>query len=116
MDMINRGVAVIKPKQPFLDWLGRLPDPLDSSLEELRRDCTVILIPDELDDIKASRYMKRIYREIFDAELAAWHLTVDDWPADRDYAMFQAWFEIDVHSLVLDSSNAPIQRELYVAS
>jgi hypothetical protein len=54
MDMINRGVAIIKPKQPFLAWLGGLPQPMDSSLNELRKDCTAILIPDSLDDIKAT--------------------------------------------------------------
>lgn len=115
MDMVNRGVAIIKPKQPFLAWVCGVPDPIDCSLEELRQDCTVVLIPDEMDNIKANRYMQRIYHELFDAELAAWNLNVDDWPADRDYAMFRAWFEIEFHSLVLDSINAPIQRELYVA-
>jgi hypothetical protein len=116
MDMINRGVAIIKPKQPFLAWLGGLPDPMDSSLNELHKDCTAILIPDSLDDIKANRYIQRMHQELFDAELAAWNLNIEDWPPDRDYAMFQTWFEIEFHSLVLDSINAPIQREHYVAT
>src|SRR5690348_7939800 len=113
--MINRGSASIKPKQQILAWLSGLPDPMDSLLNELCKDCPVIPIPDSLDDIKANRYIQRMYQELFDAELAAWDLIIEDWRPDRDHAIFQAWFQIEFHSLVLDSINAPIQREHYVA-
>lgn len=47
MYFVDRSVAVIKPKQPFLDWLNNMPDnDIDLSLDNLRADCTVLLIPE----------------------------------------------------------------------
>jgi hypothetical protein len=37
--LINRTVAIIKPKQPFLDWLKGLPDwDVKLTLRELREE------------------------------------------------------------------------------
>ena len=39
MQSIDRLVAIIKPGQPFLDWLRSLPDwDLEMTLEELRSE------------------------------------------------------------------------------
>ena len=47
MHTIDRFVAIIKPKQPFLDWLESQPDwDLDMTLEELRKDSNAYLIPE----------------------------------------------------------------------
>ena len=115
MFTVNRAVAIIKPKQPYLDWIRGLPDPTDISLDQLRQDCTAVLLPDIKHDAEAIGYLQRICQELFDAELAAWDTTIDDWPSDRGYTMFRSWFDIEIHSLVLDSSNAPIQRETFSA-
>ncbi len=45
MKVINRGVVIVQPKQPFLDGLGSLPDPADTTLEYLREDSTAFLVP-----------------------------------------------------------------------
>jgi hypothetical protein len=48
---INRQVAVIKPKQAYLEWINTLPG-MDDELEisELQNDCTAILLPQFDDD------------------------------------------------------------------
>ena len=43
MYTINRSIAIIKPKQPFVDWANELPDAeLKSSLDEFKTDCLAI--------------------------------------------------------------------------
>lgn len=45
---VNRSVLVIKPKQPFVDWLLSLPfrfDPEEVNLLNLREDCNALLVP-----------------------------------------------------------------------
>ena len=113
MRTINRAVAIIKPKQPYLEWARAAPDPIDVSLDELRQDCTAVLLPDVANDIEAEAYLRTIYQEIFTVELAAWDTNVDDWPHVRDYASFRAWFDIELHSLVLDSLKTPVRHEQY---
>jgi len=113
MDAINRTVAIVKPKQPYLEWARTVPDPIDISLEELRRDCTAVLLPDVADDAEAEAVVRAIYEELFAVELAAWDTDEDDWPQPRDDATFRAWFDIELHSVVLDSVTAPIRHERY---
>jgi hypothetical protein len=47
MQRINRTAVVIKPKQPFVDWLNQIPyEDHDYTLEKIRDENTVFLIPD----------------------------------------------------------------------
>lgn len=111
MYTINRTIAILKPRQPYLDWACSVPDPIPISLDELRRDCTAVLLPEFSDDTQAEAYLQTIYLELFEQELAAWDTNPDDWPQERDYGIFRTWFDIELHSLVLDSVVSPIRRE-----
>ncbi len=114
MEVINRSVAIIKPRQPYLDWARSLPDaPADLTLDDLRRDCTAILLPeaDELAEVEA--FIARIYAAIFEMELEAWARDRQVWPATRTYHTFREWFEVEVHSTVLDGVAGRISREAY---
>jgi hypothetical protein len=110
---INRTIAIIKPKQPYLDWARTVSDPIDISLKELRHDCTAVLLPDVSDDAQTEVIVAMLAPELFAIELAAWDVQEDAWPAPRDAATFRAWFDVELHSIVLDSVEAPIRRERY---
>ena len=62
--MLNRGVLIVRPKQPYLDWAagsddsGLVPDPRDEQ--------TVYLIPSFESDEEGWKIVKRVYS---DAEL-----------------------------------------------
>jgi len=46
MFQIDRSVAVIKPKQPFVDWANTIIDENEKySISDFRTDCSVILLP-----------------------------------------------------------------------
>jgi len=81
MHTIDRFVAIIKPKQPFLDWLESLPDwDLDMTLEKLREDSNAYLVPEYDSTEQAMRYIERNHKAIFEWELWSWYTDETSWP------------------------------------
>jgi hypothetical protein len=114
MDAINRAVAIIKPKQPYLDWANSLPDPSENlTLEELRTDCTALLIPEFAHKDDEEAFLKEIYAAIFEMELDAWYRDDTLWPRKRDYQTFRDWFDVEIHSTVIDVLEEEITREAF---
>jgi len=112
MKSINRNVIIIKPREPFLSWLQSLPDPLESlTLEELRRDCICLLIPESDSQEEATALISKHYKKIFESELMAWDTVKRDWPKKRTLSMFREWFDLEVHSEVVDLIEVPIEKE-----
>jgi hypothetical protein len=112
MKQINRGVVIIRPKEPFLDWVNH--DPTLSTpitMEDLQRECTVILVPDlySLEDMLD--WLEPFKPWLFEMELEAWYLDPDTWPAERTAETFDAWFKLEPHSMVWDAVDAPIEKE-----
>src|SRR5687768_10634553 len=106
MDVINRAVAVIKPRQPYLDWAKRIPGSADDvTLDELRTDCTAMLIAEFDDPAEAEAFIATIADDLFEMELDAWDRDPGSWPDDRSYETFREWFDIEIHSIVLDVSD-----------
>ncbi len=69
--MLSRGVVIVRPKQPYLDWAaglddsGIVPDPNDEQ--------TVYLIPSYGDDEEAWEILESVHPAIFENELLpAW--------------------------------------------
>ena len=114
MNMINRAVAVIKPRQPYLDWAKSIPGPADDiTLDELRTDCTAILIPDFDDPAEAEAFIAGLAADLFELELDAWDRDPTTWPEERSYGTFREWFDVEIHSIVMDASDDEIIREAF---
>ena len=103
MHTVNRLVAMIKPKQPFLDWLESQPDwDLDTTLEELRTESNALLIR-EYDSVeKAMRYIERNHRYIFELHLFEWYTDETMWPEKRTLSVFRKWFDVEIYPMVYD--------------
>jgi len=73
--MLNRSAVVVRPKQPFFEWLHRA-DPTSGSitLNELEQDPTIYLIPecDAEDDVQKA--LRKLCGEIFVEQLAVSNL------------------------------------------
>jgi hypothetical protein len=111
MKSINRGVVVIKPREPFLEWINReSPLSLPVTMEYLYQDCTAILVPDlySLEDMLD--YLEPLKPMLFEAELKAWNRDPTTWPQERTAETFDAWFKPEVHSEVWDAVDAPIVK------
>lgn len=104
--MINRSALIVRPKQPYVDWAKGLDDSGMDPSEIGER--TVYLLPEYDDDIEGLALLSKGYEHIFEAELEGWHLIEDDWPANRTFAMFCEWFDIELHSMVVDMVDGPI--------
>ncbi len=112
MYTINRSIAIIRPKQAFVDWANQLPDAeFKCFLDDFKTDCLAILIPDYETDKEAIEYINEVYEDIFIEILFGW-CTEESWfPQDRTNELFWQWFDAELHSIVMDSSTVPIERE-----
>ncbi len=109
---VNRCVLVIRPRQPYLDWVHSLDDEgKQVTLDDLRRDCTALLIPLVDDDDHQDEILATIFREVFEHELRAWMSDPAAWPRISDLAMFKDWFELEFCSMTMDVVGDDIETE-----
>ena len=113
MATLNRSAVVVKPKEPFLDWL-HMADPTsrDLSLSELTREPTIYLLPEcdtpaELEDALRERC-----EEIFIEQLSGWFNGEKTWPRDLGFETFCHWFDLEHHSMLVDLCDHPLILEL----
>ena len=109
---IDRCVAIIKPRKPFLDWLQSLPDwDLDVTLKDIRSDCMAILIPESDSGEEALDYIRHNYHTFFEMQLHDWRRDNRLWPEKLTLSMFRGWFDVEIHSLVHDALNEELYKE-----
>ena len=76
---------------------------------------TIYLIEDTADlTLGLEALLGPYYAVIFEEELGAWHRVEDQWPMKRDLTTFLAWFEVEVHSMVLDMVGGWLRTERYM--
>ncbi|MDF7826718.1 hypothetical protein P4B35_22000 [Pontiellaceae bacterium B12227] len=111
--MLNRSAITVKAKQPFMDWLGGLPDPVDSSvtLETVTEEQPVYLVPECIDPDMFPEMLTYYFDVIFEAELSGWWTDRKDWPQSRTVELFQEWFDIEFHSMVEDLGTEELQDD-----
>jgi len=98
MQTINRNLLIVKPKQPFVDWINAQPDQdVPVSLTEIRWECTTYLIPEMMNEDDAFEYIDAFKLDIFEFELDAWCRDSDVWPKGRTAKIFDEWFELEYH-------------------
>lgn len=106
---------VVRPRQPFLDWVRSVDDsPEKLELEDLQDDCSAYLVP-ECDDLEEQMaVILWCWEVVFEDELFAWFTDDDLWPDDRSPEMFIEWFDIEFHSTVSDLvDDLPLERINY---
>ncbi len=116
MYTINKSAAIVRPKQPFMDWVNRLPDAdteREVTLADFGSDCAVILIPEYDSEKEARKYIDRIALEILENELYGWCTHEPWWPKKRSRKMFLEWFDVELHSEIIDFSNEAIKKESF---
>lgn len=107
---INRTALIVKPKQPFADWLTAV-DPRGSlTLPEIREDTTVFLLPDEAFQMDLEKVLREFFEDIFEQVLWEWATDEGDWPKERSYEKFREWFDVEFHSGVIDLAEDPIDQ------
>ena len=112
---INRSVAIIKPQQPFADWVNSVADAGDDqySIQDFSTDCSVILLPVVDSDEHAEAFIKEMFQDLFELELSSWMTDDDTWPENITYKMFLEWFDVEFHSMVFDSLKDDVEKDPY---
>lgn len=100
---INRQAIVLKPLQPFVDWLSNLY-PIDEVPEF--NESNIYLVNDEIDNLDL--WLKKKFDKFFMLELEELHPNKKEWPQKRNYKMFREWFHIEISSLIYDLEKQPI--------
>lgn len=111
MYIVDRSAAVLKPKKPFLDWLNNLPgNDVVLTLEEVRSDCTVVLIPEVNEQEDGIAYIDDLAEQLLDMELASWVSDQKLWPPKRSLKLFWEWFDVEIHLGTMDSVSEEIHN------
>lgn len=112
MKAINRVAVTVRPRQPFLDWVRNHPQPdARVTLEELRTDNPVYLIPNPEDGDSVEAWVTANFDLFFVEALNGWHMDERYWPGDRTVKMFRDWFDVTVDSEVIDLGEEDIEAE-----
>ena len=110
MKTINRSALVLHAKRPFLQWVNGLGAP-PLTIDELRKDPSVYLIPGFEDDELTAKYLVREFDIFFQEQLSSWWIGEEHWPANRTFKLFEQWFDYNVHGLVFDAVKERLVRE-----
>lgn len=114
--MLNRGAVLLKYRDPAIRWINEA-DPYEEdpgiTRQELERDRTVYLVSPEDADGEAAvrRWIESNYQALFESELSGWYTDPDLWPEPRNLATFDEWFEVEYHSMVVDTVGGEIQND-----
>src|ERR1039458_5284211 len=98
MDTLNRSAIVVRPKQPFLDWLHSAdPTSRHLTLPDLLRS------PGSISSRSVTRMPMSATScekcdEIFIEQLAGWFTDETTWPTNLDFDTFCRWFDFQHHS------------------
>ncbi|MBL4862920.1 MAG: hypothetical protein JKY09_07890 [Crocinitomicaceae bacterium] len=103
---INRYAVVLKPQQPFIDWINSLYP--DDKITEVK-EANIYLVDDSIDDVE--KWLKKKYDKFFMMELDEWHKNKKEWPQIRSYKTFKQWFKVDISKMIYDLEKRPIVKE-----
>ncbi len=105
---VDRSSVSVKPKQVFIDWVRTFSP--DESVESISEIAGAYLVKEMDNDEDVENWLKKNFDKIFTIELEEWCDDKRKWPQHRSYKMFRDWFEIQIHSMVLDLEDYPVVK------
>lgn len=111
MASVNRSALVVRPKQPFVDWINSVDTTSPVTLEQACDEPSVYLLPVCDTEKDLAKVLRVVYEEIFEDELWNWYTDPKCWPKDRSFAVFRRWFNWQWHSMVVDLCGDPLIHE-----
>lgn len=105
---LKRSATVVKPRQPFFDWLLSHDPTMDVTND--MSEATVYLLQDFETPKEMENWLKRNFDELFSEQLFQWYIDETMWPQSRTYKMFCEWFEYSLHTMVFDTQRGFIEK------
>ena len=111
MKTINRYALIVRPKKPFLDWVNFIDPENQLTLEEIRDEPNVYLIPEIEDPAKQQKYLEENCETIFRHKLYGFYTDEELFPKDLSWRFFVEWFDYEILSMLIDTLNKPIRKD-----
>lgn len=108
-ESINRNAILVQPKKPFFDWLNKIFKDEHPITEKEDNNIYLIREMDNNEDIK--KWIKKNFDNLFINELNDWYTDESAWPTNRTYKMFSQWFDVEIHSIILDLEEFPVIKD-----
>ncbi len=108
--MINRAAVILKYKAPFIQWVNDADPYKDNpgiTLESENKDCTVYLILEDSAD-KLEEWISLNFEQLFESEIEDWYTDESLWPKNRSRKLFDKWFDVECHSVLIDTVDGKI--------
>jgi hypothetical protein len=114
MRRVKRAAVSIRSKQLSMDWANALETGGVKIGVDFMPEGRIYLVDDITEGLlDVPAVVEPYYGLTWEEELGAWHRLEKDWPRRRDFTTFQAWFEVEVHSVVLDLKGGWLWTERY---
>jgi hypothetical protein len=104
---IDREILIVRPKQPFLDWIKKNDSAFDDSKPY---EPGIFLIREAEDDEEAEEIIKEKAPAIFIQMLSDFTPDASKWPEETTYEMFREWFEIENCPTAYDLEPYPVSK------
>jgi len=114
MRVINRTAVTITGAKPYIDWTRQTDADANKGAITVARARTygsAFLLPEfELEE-DVQEWVEDNAAWIFEFQLVAWTDDETTWPQKRDLVSFREWFNIEIHSVVVDVADDDIEGE-----
>jgi len=114
--MINRAAVILRYKEPAVAWINEVDPHSDEpgiTIDFVNDERTVYLIrdidadtPEDLEE-----WIELNYDVLFESELDGWYTDEDLWPKYRSIKLFRKWFDIECHTVIVDTVESPIEKD-----
>ena len=111
--MINRSAVILKCNEPFVRWINEA-DPYEDdpgiTAEDANEDRTVYLITVD-DGENIEKWISLNFKTLFENELESWYTDKSLWPKKRHRKIFNEWFEVECHTIIIDTVEKTIEDD-----
>jgi len=114
MRVINRTAVTVTGAKPYVDWTMQTGADADKGVLTVPRAKAfgaAFLLPEFDLEEDVQEWVEDNATALFEFQLEAWTADETTWPATRDLRTFREWFNIDVHSIVVDVAEDDIEGE-----
>jgi hypothetical protein len=114
MRVLNRTAVTLTGAQPYLDWTRANDADTNKGMltvSHAKPYGSAFLLPEfELEE-DVQEWLEENATWLFEFQLSAWTEDETSWPRTRDLKTFREWFQIDIHSVVVDVADDDIEGE-----
>ena len=106
---IKRTAMVIRPKQPFINWLIAIDPDMDPH-PIVDDDNDIYLLPDYEEIKQMEQWLKKNFDLIFIDQMNNWYTNESVWVKNRTFRLFKEWFDYSLHTMIFDTLDTLIEK------